>query len=227
MKRRKKFMLLIVVVLASMLLMFLTACGCSSDDTKVNYVSLPFETEATTQKVKETEATETTTQKVKETETNTQEVKETEATTQKVEETTVEVKLEYGNFQIQSLQGVKLDENPELPCKLMVYSEATEAVDNPLKITVESEDNRGKISFSFIGSDTETFNSIKKGIIMENNQDITYTRSNVSHMGDIATFSVTVPLNLENATTAIYELSFKNGDENYNGYVAFAFTITQ
>lgn len=214
MKRRKKSLLLIVLVLA---MMCLTACGSSPSHTRVNDVSEPFETEITTAETKAT--TSETKQPLKTEETTVETVPlETEAVTE-------EVKPQYGNLKIQSVDGITLDGNPELPCKVVIHPEATDAVNNPLKINVESEDKKGKISFSFTSNDSSKLNCITKAIIMENNKDISYTRSSVSYIGDIATFSLTLPSNLENATTAIYELSYKNGDDYYDGYIAFAFNI--
>lgn len=196
-KRRKTIYFLLITILASIML---TACG---EDKNTG-------TEPTTLETTTMETVETTTK--------------TEPTTAEIEPTVMETEEPiptYGLLQMQSLEGLALEENPKTPYEMKLYSKATEAIENSLKITIK-EAERKMISFSFI-SESEIMNGITKGIILEKNEDVTYTGNNLSYIGDIATFSIVLPDSVE-SSTVVYEISFKNEEENYySGFFAISF----
>lgn len=178
----------------------MTACGCTSGRIKVQTTATA--TEGT--KIEKTTVEETT----------------IEETT--VEETTVEKT--YGIIQIESLEGISLEGNPKIPCTVGLFSQATEAIENPLKITLNEEAEKRKISFSFVSKD-EKIHGITKGVLIEKNEDLTYTKEDVSYIGNVATFAINMPdvSSVEKSTVVVYEISFQKEEIEYTGYLAFCF----
>jgi hypothetical protein len=179
----------------------MTACGCTSGRIKVQTTATA--TEGT--KIEKTTVEETT----------------IEETT--VEETTVEKT--YGIIQIESLEGISLEGNPKIPCTVGLFSQATEAIENPLKITLNEEAEKRKISFSFVGKNNEKIHGITKGVLIEKNEDLTYTKEDVSYIGNVATFAINMPdvSSVEKSTVVVYEISFQKEEIEYTGYLAFCF----
>ncbi len=179
----------------------MTACGCTSGRIKVQTTATA--TEGT--KIEKTTVEETT----------------IEETT--VEETTVEKT--YGIIQIESLEGISLEGNPKIPCTVGLFSQATEAIENPLKITLNEEAEKRKISFSFVGKNNEKIHGITKGVLIEKNEDLTYTKEEVSYIGNVATFAINMPdvSSVEKSTVVVYEISFQKEEIEYTGYLAFCF----
>lgn len=175
----------------------MTACGCTSGRIKVQTTATATATEGT--KIEETTVEETT-----------------------AEETTVEKT--YGIIQIESLEGISLEGNPKIPYTVGLFSQATEAIENPLKITLNEEAEKRKISFSFVGKN-EKIHGITKGVLIEKNEDLTYTKEDVSYIGNVATFAINMPESsaVEKSTVAVYEISFEKEEMEYTGFLSFCF----
>lgn len=183
----------------------MTACGCTSGRIKVQTTA----TATGESKSEETTVEETT-------------IEETTVEETTVEETTVEKT--YGIIQIESLEGISLEGNPKIPCTVGLFSQATEAIENPLKITLNEEAEKRKISFSFVGED-EQIHGITKGVLIEKNEDLTDTKEDVSYIGNVATFAINMPdvSSVEKSTVVVYEISFEKEEIEYTGYLAFCF----
>lgn len=214
-KRRKIclkicFCLSVVILLSAML----TGCGCTSG--KIKSLSTTTVTETTTVETESTsEKTETTA---------TEET--TEETTEEAETTAPEeIKETYGNIQIQSLEGISLEGTPKLPYRVGLFSKATEAIENPLKISLKEESEKRKITFSFVSEKGEQLKGITKGVLIEKNEDFTHTREGVSYIGDIATFAINMPepSSVEKSTVVVYEISFEKEETEYTGFISFCF----
>lgn len=206
MKRRKICLKISCLLLAIAASAMLTACGCTSG--KIKSLSTTI--------VTETKSVETATTQAEETEEKT-EAEETETETMTIEPT-------YGTIQIQSLEGITLEGKPELPYQVGLFPQATEAIDNPLKITVEESEKR-KITFSFISEKGEKLHGITKGVLIQKNEDFTYTKEDVSYIGDIATFAINMPepSSVEKSTVVVYEISFEKEEMEYTGFLSFCF----
>lgn len=204
------FCLSVVILLSTML----TGCGCTSGKIKTQSITVA-ETETT-------EKTETTTEET------TEEVETTvaEETTEEAETTAPEeIKETYGNIQIQSLDGISLEGSPKLPYRVGLFSKATEAIENPLKISLKEESEKRKITFSFVSEKGEQLQGITKGVLIERNEDFTHTREGVSYIGDIATFAINMPepSSVEKSTVVVYEISFEKEETEYTGFISFCF----
>ncbi len=184
----------------------MTACGCTSGRIKVQTTATA--TEGT--KIEKTTVEETT-------------IEETTVEETTVEETTVEKT--YGIIQIESLEGISLEGNPKIPCTVGLFSQATEAIENLLKITLNEEAEKRKISFSFVGKNNEKIHGITKGVLIEKNEDLTYTKEDVSYIGNVATFAINMPESsaVEKSTVAVYEISFEKEEMEYTGFLSFCF----
>lgn len=200
-KRRKIYLKICCFFVCVIGVSMMTACGCTSGRIKVQTTATA--TEGT--KIEKTTVEETT----------------IEETT--VEETTVEKT--YGIIQIESLEGISLEGNPKIPCTVGLFSQATEAIENPLKITLNEEAEKRKISFSFVGKNNEKIHGITKGVLIEKNEDLTYTKEDVSYIGNVATFAINMPdvSSVEKSTVVVYEISFQKEEIEYTGYLAFCF----
>lgn len=204
MKRRKICLKICCLLLAIAASAMLTACGCTSG--KIKSLSTTIVTET------------------KSVETATTQAEETEEKTEAEETETMTIEPTYGTIQIQSLEGITLEGKPELPYQVGLFPQATEAIDNPLKITVEESEKR-KITFSFISEKGEKFHGITKGVLIQKNEDFTYTKEDVSYIGDIATFAINMPepSSVEKSTVVVYEISFEKEEMEYTGFLSFCF----
>lgn len=193
------FCLSVVILLSAML----TGCGCTSGKIKTQSIT-----------VAETETTEKT------------ETTATEETTEEADTTAPEeIKETYGNIQIQSLEGISLEGIQKLPYRVGLFSKATEAIENPLKISLQEDSDKRKITFSFVSEKGEQLQGITKGVLIEKNEDFTHTREGVSYIGDIATFAINMPepSNVEKSTVVVYEISFEKEETEYKGFISFCF----
>lgn len=204
MKRRKICLKISCLLLAIAASAMLTACGCTSG--KIKSLSTTIVTET------------------KSVETATTQAEETEEKTEAEETETMTIEPTYGTIQIQSLEGITLEGKPELPYQVGLFPQATEAIDNPLKITVEESEKR-KITFSFISEKGEKLHGITKGVLIQKNEDFTYTKEDVSYIGDIATFAINMPepSSVEKSTVVVYEISFEKEETEYKGFISFCF----
>lgn len=198
--KRRKICLKICFCLSVVILLsaMLTGCGCTSG--KIKSLSTTTVTETTTV--------------------------ETESTSEKTETTAPEeIKETYGNIQIQSLDGISLEGSPKLPYRVGLFSKATEAIENPLKISLKEESEKRKITFSFVSEKGEQLQGITKGVLIERNEDFTHTREGVSYIGDIATFAINMPepSSVEKSTVVVYEISFEKEETEYTGFISFCF----
>ena len=204
MKRRKICLKISCLLLAIAASAMLTACGCTSG--KIKSLSTTIVTET------------------KSVETATTQAEETEEKTEAEETETMTIEPTYGTIQIQSLEGITLEGKPELPYQVGLFPQATEAIDNPLKITVEESEKR-KITFSFISEKGEKLHGITKGVLIQKNEDFTYTKEDVSYIGDIATFAINMPepSSVEKSTVVVYEISYEKEETEYKGFISFCF----
>lgn len=220
MKIRKMIILLLAVVMT----LVLTACGSEEkkDDTRSEVTTDASQTEEPSQTAKPAQ-TEEPSQTAKPTQTEEPSETKKPAQTEEPSETEKPVQTEkpvvLGMLKVQSIVGITLDGNVTVPCEVAMYEKANDAYEHPITVIRNKDVTTGSFSFSYIEGENETFSSIVQARIIETNKDVMSGIGLVNHMGEIATFTLELPSELENNHTVVYQISLQNENGFYYAYI--------